>query len=82
MLVEHDKAGVVAVGDGGLGDAGRQVRPAGSILVRLAPSRVASEASTNRVQRTGTSLSNSLVNSLSRRADGFQAIILGGSPGM
>ena len=29
-----------------------------------------------------TSLSNSLVNSLSRRADGFQAIILGGSPGM
>ena len=43
--------------------------------------RTDDEASTTKVHRTGTSLSNSLVISLSRRADAFHAIILGGSPG-
>ena len=45
------------------------------------PSRAASEASTNTTQRTGTSLSMTRVMSVPRRADAFQAIILGGSPG-
>jgi len=45
------------------------------------PTRTELEASTNSVQRIGTSLSNSLVMSRSRRAEAFQAIILGGSPG-
>ena len=52
-----------------------------NIVRRGGPSRTDCEVSTNSVQRNGTSLSNSLVISRSRRADGFQAIILGGSPG-
>jgi hypothetical protein len=45
------------------------------------PSRTPSLVSRKSVARTGTSFSNSLVMSLSRRADGFHAIIFGGSPG-
>ena len=45
------------------------------------PTRTDDDTSTNNVQRTGTSLSNSLVINRSRRADAFHAIIFGGSPG-
>ena len=42
------------------------------------PSRTLEEVSRNRVQRIGTSLSNSFVTSRSRLADTFQAIVRGG----
>ena len=45
------------------------------------PSRTPSDVSRNRTARTGTSFSYSLVMSLSFFADGFHAIIFGGSPG-
>ena len=43
--------------------------------------RTEAEVSTKSVQRIGTSLSNSLVMSRSRRAEIFQAMVFGGSPG-
>ena len=46
-----------------------------------AASRVDDEASKNSVQRTGTSLSSSLVMRRSRRAEAFQAMSFGGSLG-
>src|SRR5262249_58721622 len=45
------------------------------------PRRTELDVSTNRVQRSGTSLSYSLVIRRSRRADTFPAVVLGGSPG-